>query len=123
MNLRTRFQRLVMTRLWGMDIHPSARIEPTALIDRTWPKGIHIAADTYIGHEAVVLTHDFTRGVHADTRIGVRCHLGPRSIVLPGITIGDDCIVEPGAVVNRDIPSNSIAAGNPIQIRNKVPTG
>jgi acetyltransferase-like isoleucine patch superfamily enzyme len=117
--LRARLQRLVQTRVWGMDIAPSARIEPTALIDRTWPKGVHIGPDTYIAQEVVVLTHDITRNLWLDTRIGARCFLGARAIILPGITIGDDCQVDPGALVNRDMPANSIATGNPARIRDR----
>jgi acetyltransferase-like isoleucine patch superfamily enzyme len=113
-------QRLVRAAVWGMDIHPSVWIEPTALIDRTWPRGIHIAAGCYIGEEAVVLTHDMTRGIYVDTRIGARCHLGARAIVLPGVSIGDDCVIMPGALVTKDIPSRSIATGNPATIQQRV---
>lgn len=113
---RGAFDRLIQTWVWGMDIHPSARIEPSALIDRTWPKGVHIGEHSYIAQEVVVLTHDITRNLFLDTRIGARCHLGARSIILPGVTIGDDCFIEPGALVNRDVPQNSIAKGNPAQI-------
>jgi len=113
------FHRLIRTHIWGMDIHPSARIEPGALIDRTWPRGIHIGAQTYIDCEAVVLSHDFTRNLNTDTRIGARCVLGARAIVMPGTTIGDDCVVEPGALVNKDMPPRTIARGNPAQIRDR----
>ena len=115
--LRAGVQRLIQTRVWGMDIHPSASIEPTALIDRTWPKGVHIGPQTSIGEEVVVLCHDMTRGIYLDTRIGARCVLGPRSIVLPGVSIGDDCMVMPGAMVTKDMPSGSVATGNPAEIR------
>ena len=107
---------LVLTRIWGMDIDPSTRIEPSAYIDRTWPRGIHIGPDCYLGEESVVLTHDFSRGVYLDTYIGARCSLGPRAIILPGLTIGDDCVVMPGALVIRDMPPNSVAIGNPAEI-------
>jgi acetyltransferase-like isoleucine patch superfamily enzyme len=100
-----------------MDIDPTARIEPSAHIDRTWPRGVHIGPHTYIAEQTVVLTHDYTRGLRGDTRIGARCYLGPRAIVLPGVVIGDDCIVEPGTLVNKDLPANSIARGNPMAIR------
>jgi acetyltransferase-like isoleucine patch superfamily enzyme len=96
-----------------MDIHPSARIATTALIDRTWPRGIHIGEGCRIDEEVVVLTHDRTRGIYLDTRIGARSNLGARSIVMPGITIGEDCVVAPGAVVTRDLPAGSYAIGNP----------
>ena len=63
------WQRLVRRALWRMDVHPSATIAPTALIDRTWPKGVHIGANVTIDEEAVVLTHDLTRGLYLDTHI------------------------------------------------------
>lgn len=108
--------------IWGMDIHPSARIATTALIDRTWPRGIHIGADVVICEEAVMLTHDLTRGIYMNTRIGERCHVGARGIILPGVTIGDDCVVMPGALVNRDMPPAHEAIGNPAQISPRAMT-
>ncbi len=117
-------QRSLQTRLWGMDIHPTARIATTALIDRTWPRGIHVGADCVIADEAVVLTHDFTRALYLDTWIGARTRVGARSIILPGLTIGEDCLVMPGAVVTKDMPPNSVALGNPsvIQPRSRPET-
>ncbi len=100
-----------------MDIHPSCVIEPTAYIDRTWPKGIHIGPGCYIGEHAVVLTHDMVRGLYLDTRIGARTTLGPRSIIMPGLQIGDDCEIAAGAVVIRDMPSECRAIGNPAEIQ------
>lgn len=117
--LRRAVIRLIQVKVWGMDIHPTARIAPTALIDRTWPRGVHIAEGCVIDEEAVVLTHDMTRGIYMDTRIGARCRLGARAIIMPGVTVGEDSIVEPGAVVIRDVPPRSIAIGNPASTREK----
>lgn len=116
MPLRSWIQRQIQTRIWGMDIAASAKIELSALIDRTWPKGIHIGSETHICEEAVVLTHDRTRGVYRDTRIGARCYVGPRAIIMPGVTVGDDSLVMPGALVTKDVPARSVAIGNPAQI-------
>lgn len=113
---RERLQRVVQTRLWGMAIDRSARIAPTALIDRTWPQGIHIGAGCHIGEEAVILTHDRTRGLYLDTYIGDRTIVGPRAIILPGVRVGQDCIVEPGALVRTDMPDRSVARGNPAKV-------
>lgn len=116
-SLRQWLQRRVQLHLWKMDIDPSAVIAASALIDRTWPKGIHIAAGVVIDEEAVVLTHDLTRGLYLDTRIGARSHIGARAIILPGITIGNDCRIWPGALVTRDMADGSEAIGNPAEIR------
>jgi acetyltransferase-like isoleucine patch superfamily enzyme len=99
-----------------MDIDPSAWVHPSALVDRTFPKGIHIGPNTIVGEEAVILSHDFSRGLYLHTRIGAGCNLGPRAIVMPGVTIGRDCIIAPGALVNRDVPERSMAIGNPARI-------
>lgn len=115
--IRRRLARLIQVGLWKMDIHPSARIATTALIDRTWPKGIHIEAGCVVDEEVVILAHDMSRGIYLDTTIGARTHLGARSIVMPGVTIGADCIVAPGAVVIRDMPPRSYALGNPATIQ------
>ena len=111
--LKARLQWIIRKLVWGMDIHPTARIAPSALIDRTWPRGIHIGLGCVICEEAVVLTHDMTRGVYLDTRLGARCHVGARAIIMPGITIGDDCVVAPGALVTKDMPAGHYALGNP----------
>lgn len=115
--MQQKWQRLIQTRLWQMDIHPSAWIAPTALIDRTWPKGIHIGAGCVIDHQAVVLTHDMTRGVYLDTLIGDGTSIGARAIIMPGVTVGRNCIVAPGTVVIRDVPDGSRIMGNPGQIQ------
>lgn len=114
--LRQHFQRFVQVRVFGMDIDPSARIAATALIDRTWPKGVHIGAGCVIGEEAVLLTHDMTRGIYLDTRIGNGTVVGPRALILPGVTVGANCRIMPGAMVNRDMPDGSQAIGNPARI-------
>lgn len=103
-------------KVWGMDIDPTAYFSLRVDFDRTHPRGIHIGRDSYVAYGAVILTHDMTRGLYADTRIGARCFIGVRSVLLPGVTVGDGCIVGAGSVVTRDVPAGSIVAGNPARI-------
>ena len=49
--------------------------------------------------------------------IGDNCWLGGGVTVCPGVTIGDRCIIAAGSVVVRDIPSDSLAAGNPAVVK------
>ncbi|MBA3864706.1 MAG: acetyltransferase [Erythrobacter sp.] len=110
------WRHLIRTRLFGMDIDRSARIAKTALIDRTYPKGVHIEADVVIDEEAVVLTHDMVRGLYQHTRIGRGATLGPRAIILPGITVGCGANIVAGSLVNRDVPDGATVMGNPAQL-------
>lgn len=112
-SLRQWLQRLIRRHLWGVDVHASSWIAETALIDRTWPRGVHIGRNVVIGEEAVVLTHDMTRGLYLDTRIGDGVVIGPRAIILPGISVGEGAVIAPGAVVNRDVPPHHHAIGSP----------
>ena len=50
-----------------------------------------------------------TRPVH----IGKRVFVGGHSIILKGVTIGDDAVIGAGSVVTKDVPANEIWAGNP----------
>jgi acetyltransferase-like isoleucine patch superfamily enzyme len=109
-------KRLYFTRVWGMDIDPSANFSLSARFDKTYPKGVHVGPESYVAFDAAILTHDMTRGIYLHTRIGRRCFIGARSIVLPGVTIGDECLVGSGSVVTKDVPPRSIVAGNPARV-------
>ena len=86
--------------------------------------GIEIGAGTISGPEVVILSsthrhnqetlipydeHDELRPV----RIGRAVWLGYRSMIVPGVTIGDGAIIAMGAVVTKDVPIDAIVGGNP----------
>lgn len=115
---------VVMNRFWKMSVHPTARISMSAKLDRTYPKGVHIGPLSYVTFGATILCHDLTRGLYADTRIGRCCFIGARSMIMPGVTVGDNSIVAAGAIVTRDVPPRSIVAGNPaVVIRSEIEVG
>jgi len=52
--------------------------------------------------------------------IGNNVWFGGNVVVLPGVTIGDNAVIGAGSVVNRDISSGVIAAGNPCRVIRKI---
>lgn len=40
--------------------------------------------------------------------------------MFPGVTIGDNCVIGAGSVVNKDIPPNSLAVGNPCRVIKEI---
>lgn len=52
--------------------------------------------------------------------IGNNVHIGFNSIVMPGVSIGDDCIIATGAVVTKNIPSGEIWGGVPAHFIEKT---
>lgn len=109
-------RRAYFRRVWKMDIHPTAEMSLSAKFDMTHPKGIHVGAYSYVAFNARILTHDMTRNIRRDTVIGENCFIGGQSLILPGVTIGDQCIVGAGSVVTKSVPDNCIVAGNPAVI-------
>lgn len=114
--LAIRIQFYIYTKIYKMDIDPSARISFGAKIDKTNPRGVHIARESYIASGAIVFAHDFSRGFHKDTYIGRRCFIGANAIIMCGVRIGDEVVIGSGAIVTKDIPNNCIVAGNPARI-------
>lgn len=52
--------------------------------------------------------------------IGDNVWIGAQSCVLPGVTIGDNTVIGAGSVVNKSIPANVLAAGNPCRVIRKL---
>ncbi|MDE6542869.1 MAG: sugar O-acetyltransferase [Muribaculaceae bacterium] len=52
--------------------------------------------------------------------VGNNVWIGAQVCVLPGVTIRDNCVIGAGSVVNKDIPSGSLAVGNPCRVIRKI---
>lgn len=48
--------------------------------------------------------------------IGNDVWIGRRAIIMPGVSIGDGCIIGAGAVVTKDVPPFSVAGGVPAKV-------
>jgi acetyltransferase-like isoleucine patch superfamily enzyme len=87
---------------------------------------VSLGDNVYVTNGVQFITHDggtlILRKEHPDLewtapiRVGNDVYIGMRAIVLPGVTIGDRCIIGAGAVVSRSVPPNSVAAGIPARV-------
>lgn len=55
-----------------------------------------------------------------DVHIGNNVWIGANTIIVPGVTIGDDTVIGAGSVVTKDIPSHVVAVGNPCRVLREV---
>lgn len=85
--------------------------------------GIFIGDGALIGHNVVLATlnhaaspKDRDSMIPAPIRIGKNVWVGANAVILPGVTIGDGAIVAAGAVVNRDVPENTVVGGVPAKV-------
>lgn len=49
-------------------------------------------------------------------KVGNDVYFGVNSMVMPGVTIGNRCIIAAGAIVTKDVPDNSVVAGVPAKV-------
>ena len=63
-------------------------------------------------HEVLNYNHSMTEPIN----IGNHVWIGTNTIILKGVNIGNNSIIGAGSVVNRDIPDNCLAAGNPAKV-------
>lgn len=52
--------------------------------------------------------------------IGNDCWIASNVVICGGVTIGDNCVIGAGSVVTRDIPADSLAAGNPCRVIRQI---
>lgn len=109
-------RRLYLVHVYGMEIGKDVRISLKANLDKRHPRGVHLADGAYIAFGAVVLCHDMSRNIKRDVYVGKNCFIGAHSILMPGVRIGEQSVVAAGSVVTKDVPPNSIVAGNPAKI-------
>lgn len=68
------------------------------------------------GHPLDVETRNQGLEFGKPIKIGNNVWIGGNVVVLPGVTIGDNVIIGAGSVVTKDIPSNTVAHGNPCRV-------
>jgi acetyltransferase-like isoleucine patch superfamily enzyme len=103
-----------------VEIGDGTWIGPFCSLDGTG--GLTIGAHCSISAGVQLLSHDTVRWAlsggelpaeRSSTRIGDRCFIGTRAVVVRGVQIGDGCVVGAGAVVTEDVASGTIVAGVP----------
>ena len=88
--------------------------------------GITLEDDVFIGPNATFTNDPFPRSKQypeffARTVIRKGASIGANATILPGLTLGQSCMVGAGTVVTKDVPARTIVAGNPARILRKIP--
>lgn len=71
----------------------------------------------------ITSSHDFNNFstiIAKPITIGANCWITTNVTILPGVTIGDNCVIAAGSVVTKDIPSGVLAGGNPCKVIKEI---
>ena len=114
-----KLRKLSEMKAGGLKVGRNFSFQEGVIIDGSHYWHIEIGDDVTLAGNVHILAHDASTKIHLGyTRIGKviignMVFIGAGSIILPGTSIGDNSIIGAGSVVTRDIPPNTVAAGNP----------
>ena len=117
--------RNVKLSVYGNDNLANLEIgDRSAIGDRTeihCGKNICIGNDCNISWDVVIMDRDYHRlntqnQDYKPVKIGDNVWIGCKAIILKGVTIGSGAVVAAGSIVTKDVPCNSLVAGNPAKI-------
>ncbi len=96
-------------------------------------EGVDIGNDVFVGHNVTFINDLYPRATNSaghlqsesdwkciPTKVGDGASIGSSATILCGITIGKNAIVGAGSVVTKNVPANTIVAGNPAGILRKI---
>lgn len=72
------------------------------------------------GHPVYPLYREMVAHYSLPIHIGNNVWIGANSVILPGVTIGDNTVIGAGSIVTRDIPANVVAVGNPCRVMREI---
>jgi len=109
----------------GVSIGKSCKISSHTFIC----EGVTIKDNTFIGHNVSFINDKYPRSVAEDgglqteedwkvveTIVEEGASIGTSATILCGVRIGANAIVGAGSVVTKDVPANTIVAGNPAKV-------
>lgn len=80
---------------------------------------VSISPEVYILSLSHIVDDPYFNAIGAEVVIGDYVWLGARAIIMPGVTLGDGCVVGAGSVVTKNFPPYSIIAGMPAKFIKK----
>lgn len=98
-------------------------------------EGVTIEDGVFVGHSVTFINDSYPRATVADGHLQTEADwkvektvvkrgasIGSGATILANVTIGENAIVGAGCVVTKDVPANSIVAGNPAKVLRQIPS-
>lgn len=96
-------------------------------------EGVTIEDNAFIGHSVTFINDKYPKSTNSDgklqseadwkvepTRVKKGATIGSGSTILGNVTIGENALVGAGSVVTKDVPPDTIVAGNPAKVIRKI---
>ncbi len=127
--------RVWLFRAMGVSIGQGVTLGADCFFDDQFPGLITVEDGVSIGDRVLIVVHDDTQGGASGpgdilrlsrtemiygyvgpVHLGRGCIIGPRAILLPGVEVGENAVVEAGSVVKQDVAPGNVVAGSPARV-------
>jgi len=81
--------------------------------------GVEIQEEVQIGSHCSIYSESTIDNKHGKIILKRNCRIGSHSLIMPGVTVGENSIIGAFSFVNKSIPDNVIAVGIPAKIKKK----
>ena len=118
--------RKIFHKLRGTKIGKNVEIGYMVFIDNRYPDLVEIEDDATITSNCTILAHDLSMrlidGTETVGKVMIKkgAFIGMNSTIMPGVIIGENCIIGCGSVVTKDTEDNCIYIGSPAKLIKKV---
>jgi len=82
--------------------------------------GVEIGEDVQVGSHCSIYSISTIDGKTGKVTLKKNCKIGSHSVVMPGVTVGENSVIGAFSFVNRNIPDNVVAMGVPVKIVKKI---
>ena len=102
-----------VTNIENFNLGNQVEIGSFTVIDAKY--GVTIEDNVKIGWSCSIFSNSTIDNKKGKIILKQGCNVGANSVILPGITIGENATIGANSLVNKNIPSNEIWAGSPAQ--------
>ena len=96
-------------------------------------EGVTIEDNVFVGHNVSFINDSYPRATAANGQLQTEADwkvepilvkkgasIGSGSTILSNVTIGENAIIGAGSVVTKDVPADTIVAGNPARVKRRI---
>ena len=82
--------------------------------------GVIIEDEVQVGSHCSIYSISSIDGKEGKVLLRRGCKIGSHSVIMPGVTIGENSVIGAFSFVNSDIPDNKVAVGVPVEIKGEI---
>ena len=82
--------------------------------------GVTIEDNVQVGSHCSIYSDSTIDGKKGEIILKKNCKIGSHSLIMPGVTVGENSVIGAFSFINKDVPANVVAYGVPLKVVKKI---